>query len=84
MKYMLMIYRDEAAFAAGKTSGAHSGAYIAYAEALKGAGARPRPMRPMGARSGSNPIRASAGFCKAEERVLSIRPAEPIRWRAVP
>ena len=31
MKYMLMIYRDEAAFAPGQTSGAHSGAYVAYA-----------------------------------------------------
>lgn len=39
MNYMLMIYRDEAAFAAGQTSGAHSGAYIAYAESLKQAGA---------------------------------------------
>ena len=38
MKYMLMIYRDEAAFAEGRTSGAHSGAYIAYTEALKGEG----------------------------------------------
>ena len=39
MKYMLMIYRDETAFASAPTSGAHSGAYIAYAEALKEAGA---------------------------------------------
>jgi hypothetical protein len=35
---MLMIYRDEAAFAEGRSSGAHSGAYIAYTEALKAAG----------------------------------------------
>jgi hypothetical protein len=39
MKYMLMIYRDEAAFAGGPTSGAHSAAYVAYAEALQSAGA---------------------------------------------
>ena len=39
MKYMLMIYRDEAAFAQGQTSGAHSGAYVAYADALKATGA---------------------------------------------
>jgi hypothetical protein len=39
LKYMLMIYRDEAAFAQGQTSGAHSGAYVAYADALKATGA---------------------------------------------
>jgi Uncharacterized protein conserved in bacteria len=38
LKYMLMIYRDEAVFAPGQTSGAHSGAYVAYADALKAAG----------------------------------------------
>ncbi|CDZ43659.1 YciI family protein [Neorhizobium galegae] len=39
MKYMLMIYRDEALFAADAKSGAHSAPYIAYAEALKKSGA---------------------------------------------
>ncbi|CDN50786.1 YciI family protein [Neorhizobium galegae] len=39
MKYMLMIYRDEAWFAADAKSGAHSAPYIAYAEALKKSGA---------------------------------------------
>jgi hypothetical protein len=39
MKYMLMIYRDEAAHGAGQTGGAHSAAYVAYAQALKEAGA---------------------------------------------
>ena len=39
MKYMLMIYRDEAVFDPGQTSGAHSGAYIAYTESLRTAGA---------------------------------------------
>jgi hypothetical protein len=38
LKYMLMIYRDEAAFDPGRTNGAHSGAYVAYADALKAAG----------------------------------------------
>jgi hypothetical protein len=39
MKYMLMIYRDEALFAADAKSGAHSAPYVAYAEALKKSGA---------------------------------------------
>jgi len=39
MKYMLMIYRDEALFSADAKSGAHSAPYIAYAEALKKSGA---------------------------------------------
>jgi hypothetical protein len=39
MKYMLMIYRNEALFAADAKSGAHSAPYVAYAEALKKAGA---------------------------------------------
>ena len=38
MKYMLMIYRDEAAFPDGRMSGDHSAAYVAYTEALKSAG----------------------------------------------
>ena len=38
MKYMLMIYRDEAAFPDSRMSGDHSAAYIAYTEALKTAG----------------------------------------------
>lgn len=39
MKYMLMIYRNEALFAADTKSGAHSASYIAYCEALKKSGA---------------------------------------------
>lgn len=39
MKYMLMIYRDEALFAAAPRSGPHSAAYVAYTDALKQAGA---------------------------------------------
>lgn len=38
MKWMLIIYRDEAAFPDGRMSGDHSVAYIAYTEALKTAG----------------------------------------------
>ncbi len=38
MKYMLLIYRDETAFDVGKTSGAHSAPYLAYAEALSSSG----------------------------------------------
>ncbi len=39
MKYMLLIYRDEALFAAAPRSGPHSAAYVAYTESLKQAGA---------------------------------------------
>lgn len=39
MRYMLMIYRDEAAFGGEKAGGPHAAAYVAYAEALQGAGA---------------------------------------------
>jgi hypothetical protein len=38
MKYMLLVYRDESKFG-NQTSGDHSAAYMAYAEALIGAGA---------------------------------------------
>jgi hypothetical protein len=38
MKYMLIIYRDEAAFPDGHMSGGDSAACVAYTEALKQAG----------------------------------------------
>ncbi|HEX4766935.1 MAG TPA: YciI family protein [Lichenihabitans sp.] len=39
MKYILMIYRDEAAFQAMEPTNTHSPAYMAYGQALQQAGA---------------------------------------------